>query len=647
METKVGLSSNYDFIQILSKLFDKVCGELIFIFNSSGEIVFNKSNFNISNLNDFKRIFCFTDKHFNDLLTYLTQSKTFDSYEFIDYLTINKKSNFAKIVINTISYKTELLYSVLIRLAGEDLCNECGSKFKAIFVKAPVGIASVDADTGKIIEVNPEFCNMIGYSEEELLSKTVSEITLSEDFENEKNLAQKLAENSYNKFEFIKRYIKKDGSILYANLTTTLIKGYNKNIVMGIILDISNSIKLMQAEKEKKDFIEKISLTTPDTILIFNLKSQTFTFYNHNLFRNELIENEEFTFIKFLALIHPNDIQKFLEQSNQLTFEDENKIHECSFRILINKDEVKWVLCRGIVFSRETKGRNQEILFQITDITSQKELEQSLRESFRQLDEKNKILENQKQELLVAKNELEQSRQQLIEANINKDKFFSIIAHDLKNPFNSLFGSASFLSKNFEICDKNDIKILTDNIYNSAKVIYALLENLLSWARLQTNRLTLNFECINLTELINNILPLYKDILHNKKISVELNFKSDVCYADRYTLETTIRNLISNAIKFSFEGSKIIIGTEKKEEDLIIFIKDFGTGMSKEKVETIFIDTENKTTPGTMKETGTGLGLLICKEFAEKNNGKIWVESEINKGSTFFVSIPANNPKAS
>ena len=641
MEADIHTYEKNHFLKFLSQVMGTVCGDVILVFNAVGKINFNNSDIKIENIKQLPLLFRLSEPKNSEFLSKFWKTENFKKTELFDYLEVSGKKRFSKIVLNSfLDDNNQKYYSVLIRRMGEDLCNECESKFKAIFLKAPVGIASIEINTGKILDVNPEFCKMLGFSKDELLTKCVSDITYPEDYKQEHEIVESLLKNNESKLEFTKRYIKKDGTILYANLTATLVKGFgNNDVLMGIILNATQNIKLLQAEKEKKSLIEKISLTTPDTLLIFDVKAQTFTFSNHSLIVNEN-ESEELTFLKLISLIHPDDLKRFLEESNLLIISNDDNIHECSFRLIYRNNEIKWLLCRGIVFTRDETGYPEQILMQMTDITSQKGLEESLRQSYRQINEKNKILEIQKHELLQAKYELEKSERQLIEANLNKDKFFSIIAHDLKNPFNSLFGSASFLAQNFEICDNKDIKTLTDNIYNSAKVIYSLLENLLSWARLQTNRLVLNIEKLSISEMLNNIVPVYNETLQSKNINLQILTDSDYyCYADRYSIETVLRNLLSNAIKFSFPNSKIIIGIESAEEEIVLYVKDFGVGMTDEKILNIFTLSNNKTTNGTLHETGTGLGLLICKEFIEKNNGKIWVESKENEVTTFFISL--------
>ncbi len=631
-----------DTTNLFANIFGNYFYEIVMIFNAKGEIVFNNSNLNVLNINEIKNVIKFNDNESLKILQNFIDNRPKEVIDFITSVFINDKEEYARIVLNFIEINNIKYYLIVINNKINKLNDDCETKFKAVFEKSPVGIASVDAKSGKIINANPEFCKLIGYELEELQTKTVKDITYEEDFTKELNLLNRL-QQSNNKLEFIKRYIKKNGEIITANLTTTYVKDFLGNeIVIGIIIDITDKLKLANAEKEKTELINKISLTTPDTILILDLKNQVVTFHNHANFYNQ----SNFSFLNLSIkdlkkFIYVEDIENFEKHINFILQSDVDIIHECTIRIVLNMENISWVLCRGTVFKRDVNKKPIQILLQLTDITSQKILEDTLRKTNEQINEKNVILEEQRKQLIRTKEDLENASKKLVEANLNKDKMFSIIAHDLKNPFNSLFGSASFLKQNFENCTNSDIQILTENIYNSAKVIYGLLENLLDWSRLQTNQVYIKKDKINIFEIISNIVQLYKEILKKKEINIDLLIEHNIeIIADKHSLETVIRNLTSNAIKFSYTGSKIIIGLEKHEKDVIIYVKDFGVGMSKEKVDKLFLVEESKSTLGTQNETGTGLGLMICKEMVERNGGKIWVESEIKKGTTFYILLP-------
>lgn len=630
----------------LKDLFTNIFGnyffEIIMIFNEEGDIIFNNSNINVKEINDIKKVIQFNDNNTIKTLDQYIYKQTNNALDFISRVKINDIEDYARIVLNFLEINNTIYYLVIINNKIKKLNDDCEDKFQAIFEKSPVGIASVEANTGKILNANPEFCKLIGYNLQELLTKTVRDITVEEDYQKEINLTNRLI-NSVDKLEFIKRYKRKDGKIITATLTTTYLKGFLGNdVVMGIIIDITEKLRLTNAEKEKTEFINKISSTTPDTILILDLENDIITFHNHE----NLESNVKFNFLnlsinKFKKFIYLEDLQNFNKYIELLLNSDKDIIAEGTFRMALHLGEISWVLCRGTVFKRDNSNKPLQILLQFTDITSQKILEDTLRKTNEQINEKNYILEEQRKQLLKIKEELENSSKKLVEANINKDKMFSIIAHDLKNPFNALFGAASFLKQNFENCSQSEIQILSENIYNSAKLIYGLLENLLDWARLQTNQVYIKKDKINIFEIINNIVLLYKDALKKKEIKIDLLIEHNTeVIADKHSIETVIRNLISNAIKFSYTGGKILIGLEKHEKDVIIYVKDFGCGISKEKIDTLFLVEESKSTLGTQNEKGTGLGLMICKELVEKNGGKIWVESQLKKGSTFYILLP-------
>ncbi len=254
------------------------------------------------------------------------------------------------------------------------------------------------------------------------------------------------------------------------------------------------------------------------------------------------------------------------------------------------------------------------------------------------------ITERKKQEELIkAQNlELKKSEQELKELNVTKDKFFSIIAHDLKNPFNIILGYSDLLSDDFEYYnDKDKIKFISE-INRSAKTTFNLLENLLTWAQSQQGKIKIQKENLNLLELVQMAVTPYTPNSRNKNITIEIDItENKIILADKYTMSTVISNLINNAVKFTPENGKIKITSSVNLSWVEIFIEDTGVGMSKNQQNNLFnINNKNNSTLGTNKESGTGLGLMLCKEFVEKNNGTIQVKSKIGRGSIFIIKLP-------
>lgn len=228
--------------------------------------------------------------------------------------------------------------------------------------------------------------------------------------------------------------------------------------------------------------------------------------------------------------------------------------------------------------------------------------------------------------------------------NATKDKFFGIIAHDLKNPFSSLIGTSELLAENAHNYDCEKIKKLSEIMNNSAKYGYDLLENLLEWAKMQISGITFYPEKIDLKEITEKNINNLKAQAENKRIDLQLDINENVqVFADKNMTNTILRNLLNNAIKFTHKDGKITINAKKNGTLVTITVKDTGTGIRKEDLDKLFrIDTKFFST-GTADERGTGLGLLLCKEFIEIHGGKIWVESHFGKGSKFKFTLPLAN----
>lgn len=226
-------------------------------------------------------------------------------------------------------------------------------------------------------------------------------------------------------------------------------------------------------------------------------------------------------------------------------------------------------------------------------------------------------------------------------ANATKDKFFSIIAHDLKSPFNALLGLSEIMIENWhEISDEEKIEF-TKDIHYSSKRTYSLLKNLLDWTRSQTGRIKVEASEFCPAQIVEDNLKLLAQHAERKQITLVNNVdKSFRCFADKNMISTVFRNLISNAIKFTKPEGKITVSS-KEEGNLYKFcVCDNGIGMPQQTLSELFKLNNKTQREGTSNESGTGLGLLLCKEFTEKNKGNISVESKVNEGSTFCITLP-------
>jgi signal transduction histidine kinase len=258
------------------------------------------------------------------------------------------------------------------------------------------------------------------------------------------------------------------------------------------------------------------------------------------------------------------------------------------------------------------------------------------------------LVKNYRKERQIANergDQLEKLYKEVKQLNEAKDKFFSIIAHDLKNPVANLFQISHLFDDEFDSMNEVERKEMIGMIKESSVSLLDLLNNLLFWSRSQRDKIIFTPELIDVNDIIIANLTLLKLSAANKNI--KLDFRKNVnceCYCDKHLIDIVFRNLISNAIKFTNKGGTISIFSETAADEKfnLIKIKDCGVGIREEDIDKLFQLDSHVKTRGTNNEKGTGLGLILCKEFVELNGGNIWVESEVGKGSTFYFTIPKN-----
>lgn len=236
---------------------------------------------------------------------------------------------------------------------------------------------------------------------------------------------------------------------------------------------------------------------------------------------------------------------------------------------------------------------------------------------------------------------LKETENELKKRNQEKDRFFSIIAHDLKNPLSGFMGLTEMVADKIDKFSQDELKHYMVIMNSSASQLYKLLANLLEWARLQMGNVKFAPMYNNLFELTDKIFYLLRENAEKKNIKIENNVPDNFgCVFDLNMLETVLRNLIGNAIKFTKTDGCITVSAKTEDTSVIISIKDNGIGMPDKLKSKIFKLSEVVSRRGTSGEESTGLGLILCKDLIEMNNGKIWFESEIETGTTFYISLP-------
>jgi PAS domain S-box-containing protein len=317
--------------------------------------------------------------------------------------------------------------------------------------------------------------------------------------------------------------------------------------------------------------------------------------------------------VTFGSLIVPEERSEIRKKWDRVLAAGVHFEHE--YRITNSQGEIRWIWERGFgIFS--DSGELLKLEGFISDVTDRKEAEEALKVSERKL----------------------------ISLNNTKDKFFSIIAHDLKSPLSTISGFSDYINQMPLATECCDLKKYTTLIYSASSNALALLENLLEWARVQQGTIPYNPKLLPLRDIAQSaMMPLINNALNKEILLVnQIPEKIDV-FCDVNMISTLIRNLINNAIKFTYNKGVVNIESIQLQDEVVVSVSDNGIGIDPDSFERLFCTENNFSSKGTNNEGGTGLGLVLCKEFAERHGGRIWAKSTLGEGSTFFFSLPAKS----
>jgi len=419
----------------------------------------------------------------------------------------------------------------------------------------------------------------------------------------------------------------------------------NGEEVIGVSIyaqNISES-KLAEEKMLKSELLsQSILSTSPDGIVTTELDG-TISFASDKFM--QMVGNisiEELFGKKLSDFVFKEDSEKFIENLHGLS--QGKHCNSYIFRLIRNDGTFFYVESKIDVIRNE-EGQPIQILFILRDITDRIEAELEREKLLQDIAYSRDQIEQEAAKYVELNNQLFESERKLEELNSAKDKLFSIIGHDLKNPFITLLGFSEMLVEDFNELSDEEKKEYIKTIYDTARNTQKLLENLLSWARAQSGRLQINLEPLSIKNLIKENIELVKSQAEKKNIKITVSMNSSLMvYADKNLLDTIIRNLLTNAIKFTGENGTIKIITKDEDGFVKICVEDTGVGLSEEDVKKLFRIDVNVKEIGKSKEKGTGLGLILCKEFCEKQGGKIWVESQWGKGSKFYFTVPIYSP---
>jgi PAS domain S-box-containing protein len=506
-------------------------------------------------------------------------------------------------------------FDITERKKNEDILKENAIRMQNVIEGTNTGTWEWNVQTGET-KYNERWAEILGYTLEELEPvsiKTWMDLAHPEDLTQSEVLLNEHFEGRTDHYAFDARMKHKNGSWVWVYDRGKVIdwdKDGKPLIMYGTHTDITErkraEEKLLESEQRYKTLIDR----TPEAIAVH--RHGKIIYVNPTAVRTIGADSmASLVGMNMIDFIHPDDRTAVLEQVK----------HIMSGGIAEPVVERRIIKLDGTVLDIELKATlinydsEPAIQVSMSDITERKEAEL----------------------------EIKKKNQKLAELIASKDKFFSIIAHDLKSPLSGFLGLSKMMSEEFKDFTMQELQYNSSKMHESATNLYKLLDNLLEWSRIQRN-LT-EFEPTNciLSSLVKIIISLLNDVAQAKEIEI-LNFIPENIHvnADNHMLNSIIRNLLTNAIKFTEKNGRIDIGIlDSKDENakVCVYVKDSGIGMNQELIADLFDLNTNVSRKGTDGEPSTGLGLILCKEFVEKHGGRIWTESEVGKGSTFYFTL--------
>lgn len=524
--------------------------------------------------------------------------------------------NLTVAALNVNAYKTKRHLAMIEDITERKHTEEQIRKLSTAVEQSPASVVITDVN-GDIEYVNPKFSETTGYSFNEVISKNPRILkSVETPPEVYKELWETITSGKEWKGEFHNK--KKNGEQYWELASISPIRNH-KGIITHFLAVKEDITKRKKADKELRASEEKYRLLAEnikDVIWIYHVRKNKYKYMSPSVLQMRGFTAEEDKKHSLEERYTPDSAQKAKDAIHRMAQEfisnpKQKKQYYNEFQEIAKDGSLYWI--ETISQPQYTKKGEVEILGVSRNIEKRKRAEQAMKE-----------------------NEIH-----LQKLNATKDKFFSIIAHDLKTPFNGIMGFSDLLSEQIQNKDYEGIDKYAQIIQQSSKSAVDLLMNLMEWSRSQTGRLEFTPEYIEIVKLIIGVTELLQGSALQKSISISRNLpRNAVVFADKSMISTILRNLISNAIKFTHQGGKIEISIEQKQKELLVAVKDSGVGINKADIDKLFRIEGKFSKPGTINEKGTGLGLILCKEFVDKHNGEIWVESEIGSGSTFIFTIP-------
>lgn len=465
-------------------------------------------------------------------------------------------------------------------------------------------------ENGYIKMVNTPACRLFGYEPEEMIDRKVWNFVRPEQEQEIKNLFIKKVRDLDGSPVDVE-CIRKDGTTFWGEISMRIIRDQKR--VFGVISDITSRKEAEEAMRRSEQRLNMALKGTNAGLWDWNISTGKVIFDERwGRMLGYKVDEIEPHVSSWERLVHPDDREE-VNDKLEAHLEGKTEFYHSIHRLKAKDNTWKYILDSGMVIERDSNsGKPLRAVGTHQDVTNQKVIEEKLRE-----------------------------------INATKDKLFSIIAHDLKSPYNAQLGFLELLLENDSSYSPEERKKFIKTVYQSTKQSFALLDNLLVWSRTQTGKIPFNPDELLLAQVFEEAIELQRYAAQAKNIIIDTELCKDELEvtADPEMVNTILRNLMSNAVKFTPENGKILLGAKTASDNkILIYVKDTGVGIPVKDRDKLFDPTSNYSTIGTNKEKGTGIGLILCREFVERNGGKIWVESETGKGSTFYFTLQSLVP---
>jgi len=496
----------------------------------------------------------------------------------------------------------ELEFLILEQKETENRLRISEEKYRLLIENQNDLVVKVDS-ANKFIYVSPSYCKMFGKTEQELIGNSFLPLVHHDDIEETQKTMQQLYESPHT-CKVVQRAMTVNGWRWFSWNDTAVVNDRGEiESVIGLGRDITErrltELKLETSELRYRNLVENSMIGVFQSSIYGELK-----------FANNAV----------VKLFEYDSVLEMIPISTTTYYKDQ-KAREKMVEMLrknghIENFEVEIITHKGnerdILMSLMLNG--DQISGTIIDITERK----------------------------IAEMEIKNKNEQLYISNAEKEKFFSIIAHDLRSPFNSFLGLTHLMAEDLNNMTLEQIQKLAVSMKSLAGSVNRLLENLLNWSRVKQGSFPFQPLTVPIVDLLGSCSETCIEMARNKSIMMDIDFPENITvHADVDMLQMVLRNLVSNAIKFTRQGGSVTVSARKSENNEIVFsVQDTGIGMNKKLIDSLFRIDINASRKGTDGEPSTGLGLILSKEFIEKHNGKIWVESKEGVGSTFCFSLP-------